>query len=309
MTLAGTIGPTHDRGDLIAALQNLRGIHMKLVRFGPAGREKPGIIDRNGRIRDLSGVVPDINGEVLSPKGLAKLRKTPIDKLPLVRGTPRLGPCVGKVGNYIGIGLNYADHAAEQDVPVPTEPVIFNKQPTCICGPNDDTMIPKGSTKLDYECELAVVIGQRARYLAKNDALSVVAGYCVANDVSERAFQMERGQTFSKGKGCETFGPLGPWLVTADEVKNPQKLDMWLDVNGEKRQRGNTKTMVFDVAHLIWYCSQLFVLEPGDVIATGTPPGVVLGMKPPVWLKAGDVVKLGIEGLGEQQQKIVKFKM
>jgi 2-keto-4-pentenoate hydratase/2-oxohepta-3-ene-1,7-dioic acid hydratase in catechol pathway len=282
---------------------------MKLVRFGPAGREKPGIIDKNGRIRDLSGVVPDITGDVLGPKGLAKLRKTPIDKLPLVRGTPRLGPCVGKVGNYIGIGLNYADHAAEQNVPVPTEPVIFNKQPTCICGPNDDTMIPKGSTKLDYECELAVVIGQRARYLAKKDALSVIAGYCVANDVSERAFQNERGQTFSKGKGCETFGPLGPWLVTADEVKNPQKLDMWLDVNGEKRQRGNTKTMVFDVAHLIWYCSQLFVMEPGDVIATGTPPGVVLGMKPQVWLKAGDVVKLGIEGLGEQQQKIVKFKM
>jgi 2-keto-4-pentenoate hydratase/2-oxohepta-3-ene-1,7-dioic acid hydratase in catechol pathway len=308
MALAAAARATHDRRTHHCVSES-RGNPMKLVRFGPAGREKPGIIDKNGRIRDLSRVVPDINGDTITPKGLAKIRKTPIDKLPLVRGNPRLGPCVGNVGNYIGIGLNYADHAAEQGAPVPTEPVIFNKQPTCICGPNDDTMIPKGSTKLDYECELAVVIGQRARYLAKKDALSVVAGYCLANDVSERAFQNERGQTFSKGKGCETFGPLGPWLVTADEVKNPQKLDMWLDVNGEKRQRGNTRTMVFDVAHLIWYCSQLFVMEPGDVIATGTPPGVALGMKPPVWLKAGDVVRLGIEGLGEQQQRIVKFRM
>jgi 2-keto-4-pentenoate hydratase/2-oxohepta-3-ene-1,7-dioic acid hydratase in catechol pathway len=280
---------------------------MKLVRFGPPGREKPGIVDSSGRIRDLSGIVPDIGGDALGPKGLARIRNAKIDKLPLVRGTPRLGPCVGQVGNYIAIGLNYADHAAEQNVPVPTEPVVFNKAPTCICGPDDDTMIPRGSTKLDYECELAIVIGSRARYLSKKDALGAVAGYCVANDVSERAFQMEHGQTICKGKGFETFGPLGPWLVTADEIPNPQKLDMWLDVNGEKRQRGNTRTMVFGVAHVVWYCSQLFVLEPGDVIATGTPPGVALGMKPaPVWLKAGDVVELGIEGLGKQRQKVVR---
>ena len=283
---------------------------MKLVRFGPPGREKPGILDDKGRIRDLSKVVPDIAGEVLSPKGLAKIRKAPIAKLPLVKGDPRLGPCVGKVGNYIAIGLNYADHAAESGVPVPKEPVVFNKAPSCICGPNDNTMIPKGSTKLDYECELAVVIGQRARYLSKNKAMDVVAGYCIANDVSERAFQMERGQTIAKGKGAETFGPLGPWLVTKDEIRNPQNLDMWLDVNGQKRQRGNTSTMVFGVAHLVWYLSQFFVLEPGDVIATGTPPGVAYGIKPsPVWLKAGDVVELGIDGLGQQKQKIVKFKM
>jgi 2-keto-4-pentenoate hydratase/2-oxohepta-3-ene-1,7-dioic acid hydratase in catechol pathway len=283
---------------------------MKLVRYGPTGREKPGIVDAKGQIRDLSKIVRDIAGDALSPKGLATIRKARIDKLPLVKGRPRLGPCVGDVGNYIGIGLNYADHAAESGSAVPKEPVIFHKTTTCICGPNDDTMIPKGSTKLDYEVELAVVIGSRARYLTKDKAMSVVAGYCVANDVSERMFQSERGQTFAKGKGCETFGPLGPWLVTKDEIRDPQRLDMWLDVNGEKRQRGNTRTMVFDVAHVVWYCSQLFVLEPGDVIATGTPPGVAMGMKPaPVWLKAGDVVELGIEGLGRQRQKIVKFRM
>jgi 2-keto-4-pentenoate hydratase/2-oxohepta-3-ene-1,7-dioic acid hydratase in catechol pathway len=283
---------------------------MKLVRFGPAGREKPGIVDAQGRVRDLSKVVPDIAGDVLTPAGLAKIRKANVDRLPVARSGVRLGPCVGKVGNYIAIGLNYADHAAESGAAVPSEPVVFNKAPSCICGPNDDTMIPKGSTKLDYECELAVVIGSRARYLAKSKAMDAVAGYCVANDVSERAFQLEHGQTICKGKGAETFGPLGPWLVTKDEIRNPQKLDMWLDVNGQKRQRGNTSTMVFGVAHLVWYLSQLFVLEPGDVIATGTPPGVALGIKPaPIWLKAGDVVRLGIEGLGEQQQRIVKFKL
>jgi 2-keto-4-pentenoate hydratase/2-oxohepta-3-ene-1,7-dioic acid hydratase in catechol pathway len=283
---------------------------MKLVRFGPPGREKPGILDGEGRIRDLSKVVPDIAGDVLGPKGLAKIAKAKVDKLPLVRGSPRLGPCVGAVGNFIAIGLNYADHAAESGQPVPSEPVVFNKAPTCICGPNDDTMIPKGSTKLDYECELGIVIGQTARYLAKKDAMAAVAGYCVCNDVSERAFQMERGQTICKGKGAETFGPLGPWLVTKDEIKDPQRLAMRLSVNGETRQNGTTRTMVFGVAHLVWYLSQLFVLRAGDVIATGTPPGVALGMKPaPVWLKAGDVVRLSIEGLGEQQQKIVKFKM
>jgi 2-keto-4-pentenoate hydratase/2-oxohepta-3-ene-1,7-dioic acid hydratase in catechol pathway len=284
---------------------------MKLVRFGAPGREKPGMLDAQGRIRDLSKVIPDIAGDELSPKGLAKLRKVNVDKLPIVRGTPRIGPCVGKVGNFIAIGLNYSDHAAESGMPVPEEPIIFNKAPTCICGPNDDTMIPKQSAKLDYEVELGVVIGSRARYLAKNKAMDAVAGYCLANDVSERVFQIERsGGQWTKGKGCETFGPLGPWLVTKDEIRDPQRLNMWLTVNGESRQKGSTRTMVFGVAHLVWYCSQFFVLKPGDVIVTGTPPGVGLGFKPePKFLKAGDVVRLGIDGLGEQQQKIAKFKM
>ena len=284
---------------------------MKLVRYGAPGREKPGMLDAQGRIRDLSKVIPDIAGDELSPTGLAKLRKVNVDKLPLVRGTPRIGPCVGKVGNFIAIGLNYSDHAAESGMPVPEEPIIFNKAPTCICGPNDDTMIPKQSAKLDYEVELGVVIGSRARYLAKNKAMDAVAGYCLANDVSERVFQIERsGGQWTKGKGCETFGPLGPWLVTKDEIRDPQLLNMWLTVNGESRQKGSTRTMVFGVAHLVWYCSQFFVLKPGDVIVTGTPPGVGLGFKPePKFLKAGDVVRLGIDGLGEQQQKIAKFKM
>ncbi len=280
---------------------------MKLVRFGPAGREKPGIVDSDGRIRDLSKVVPDIAGDVLSPRGLAKIRKTALAKLPVVRSGVRIGPCVGKVGNFIAIGLNYADHAAEAGLEVPKEPIIFNKAPSCICGPNDDTMIPKESSKLDYEVELGIVIGERARYLSKKNAMNVVAGYCLANDVSERAFQIERAGQWTKGKGCETFGPLGPWLVTKDEIKDPQNLNLWLTVNGETRQKGSTKTMIFGVAHLVWYCSQFMVLEPGDVIITGTPPGVALGMKPPKFLKAGDVVRLGIDGLGEQQQKIVRF--
>jgi 2-keto-4-pentenoate hydratase/2-oxohepta-3-ene-1,7-dioic acid hydratase in catechol pathway len=282
---------------------------MKLVRFGPHGREKPGIVDSKGGIRDLSKAVPDIAGDALSPKGLAKIRKTAIEKLPLVRGNPRLAACVGGVGNLIAIGLNYSDHAAEAGMAIPKEPIIFNKVSSCICGPNDDTIIPKGSTKLDWEVELGIVIGQRARYLSKDKALDVVAGYCLANDVSERVFQIERTGQWVKGKSCETFGPLGPWLVTKDEIKDPQGLNMWLDVNGEKRQRGNTKTMIFDCRHLVWYCSQFFVLEPGDVIITGTPPGVGLGMKPePRFLKARDVVTLGIDGLGEQRQKVVKFK-
>ncbi len=251
---------------------------MKLVRYGASGVEKPGMLDAQGRIRDLSKIVPDIAGDVLSPKGLAKLRKLKPDTLPLIRGTPRLGACVGKIGNFIGIGLNYSDHAAEAGMPLPKEPIIFNKAPSCICGPNDATMIPKGSTKLDYECELGVVIGSRARYLARNKAMEAVAGYCLANDVSERVFQLERsGGQWNKGKGCETFGPLGPWLVTKDEIGDPQRLDMWLTVNGESRQQGTTRTMVFGVAHLVWYCSQFFVLEPVDDIATGTPPGVGMG--------------------------------
>ena len=282
---------------------------MKLVRFGPRGREKPGIIDSKGGIRDLSKVVPDIAADALSPKGLAQIRKSAIDKLPLVRGKVRLGACVGGVGNFIAIGLNYADHAAEAGQPLPKEPIIFNKAPSCICGPNDDTMIPKESSKLDWEVELGIVIGSRARYLSKDKALDVVAGYCLANDVSERVFQLERSGQWTKGKGSETFGPLGPWLVTKDEIPDPQKLDMWLTVNGESRQKGSTRTMIFGVAHLVWYCSQFFVLEPGDVITTGTPPGVGLGMKPePKFLKAGDVVTLGIDGLGEQRQKVVKGK-
>ena len=282
---------------------------MKLVRFGPHGREKPGIVDSKGGIRDLSKVVPDLAGNALSPKGLAKIRKAPIEKLPLVRGNPRLAACVGGVGNLIAIGLNYSDHAAEAGMAIPKEPIIFNKVSSCICGPNDDTIIPKGSTKLDWEVELGIVIGQRARYLSKDKALDVVAGYCLANDVSERAFQIERAGQWVNGKSCVTLGPLGPWLVTKAEFKDSQNLEMWLDVNGEKRQRGNTKTMIFDCRHLVWYCSQFFVLEPGDVIITGTPPGVGLGMKPePKFLKAGDVVTLGIDGLGEQRQKVVKFK-
>jgi 2-keto-4-pentenoate hydratase/2-oxohepta-3-ene-1,7-dioic acid hydratase in catechol pathway len=282
---------------------------MKLVRFGPAGREKPGILDDKGRIHDLSKVVPDITGETLSRTGLAKIRKANVDKLPLVKGNPRLGACIGGVRHFIAIGLNYTDHAAETGMPLPKEPIIFNKAPSCICGPNDDTIIPKDSTKLDYEVELGVVIGQRTRYLSKSNAMDAVAGYCLANDVSERAFQIERAGQWVKGKSAETFGPLGPWLVTKDEIKDPQRLDMWLTVNGETRQKGTTKNMLFGVAHLVWYCSQFFVLEPGDVIVTGTPAGVALGMKPePKFLKAADVVRLGIDGLGEQQQKIVKFK-
>jgi 2-keto-4-pentenoate hydratase/2-oxohepta-3-ene-1,7-dioic acid hydratase in catechol pathway len=283
---------------------------MKLVRYGAPGREKPGMLDAQGRVRDLSKIVPDIAGAALSPSGLTKLRKLKPDKLPLVRGTPRLGACVGRVGNLIAIGLNYSDHAAEAGMPIPKEPIIFNKAPSCVCGPNDDTITPKESTKLDYEIELGIVIGSRARYLAKNKAMDAVAGYCLANDVSERAFQIERsGGQWGKGKGCETFGPLGPWLVTKDEIRDPQRLDMWLTVNGETRQKGSTQTMIFGVAHLAWYCSQFFVLEPGDVIITGTPPGVGLGIKPePKFLKPGDVVRLGIDGLGEQQQKVVKFK-
>ena len=245
---------------------------------------------------------------MLSPKTLAKLGKLKADKLPVVRGKPRIGPCVGKVGNFIAIGLNYSDHAAEAGMAIPKEPIIFNKAPSCICGPNDDTMVrrirPSSTGKSSSASSSA------ARPLsAKDNALDVVAGYCLANDVSERVFQIERAGQWTKGKGCETFGPLGPWLVTKDEIKDPQKLDMWLDVNGEKRQRGNTSTMIFDCRHIVWACSQYFVMEPGDVIITGTPPGVGLGMKPePKFLKAGDVVTLGIDGLGEQRQKLVKFK-
>src|SRR4029079_5459524 len=239
---------------------------MKLVRFGAPGREKPGMLDAQGRVRDLSKVVPDIAGPALSPSGLTKLRKLKPEKLPLVRGTPRLGPCVGNVGNFIAIGLNYSDHAAEAGMPIPKEPIIFNKAPSSICGPNDNTMTPKGSTKLDYEVELGIVIGSRARYLAKNKAMNAVAGYSLANDVSERLFQIERAGQWTKGKGCETFGPIGPWVVTKDELKDPQNLKIWLKVNGDYRQNGNTKTMIFGVAEIVWWCSQYFIMEPGDII-------------------------------------------
>ena len=282
---------------------------MKLVRFGPAGREKPGIVDAQGKIRDLSRVVKDINGEALSPAGLAKIRKAKIDRLPVVKGNPRLGPCVARPNNFIAIGLNYADHAAEAGLQLPKEPVIFNKASSCIVGPNDNTIVPKGSGKLDYEVELGIVIGQRASYLSQERAMNVVAGYCLANDVSERVFQIERAGQWTKGKGCETFGPLGPWMVTKDEIKDPQNLGIWLSVNGETRQKGSTRNMVFGVAHIVWYCSQFFIMEPGDVIITGTPAGVALGMKPePKFLQVGDVVRLGIDGLGEQKQKIVKAR-
>jgi 2-keto-4-pentenoate hydratase/2-oxohepta-3-ene-1,7-dioic acid hydratase in catechol pathway len=284
---------------------------MKLVRYGAPGREKPGIIGEDGKIRDLSRIVKDIDSEMLASGGLAKIRKANLKRMKPVGGKPRLGPCLGKVRNFIAIGLNYSDHAAEAGMPIPKEPIIFNKAITCICGPNDDTIVPRASTKLDYEVELGIVIGKRARYLTREQAKGAIAGYFTANDVSERAFQIERsGGQWDKGKGCETFGPIGPWFVTKDEIKDVQKLDMWLDVNGQKRQRGNTRTMIFGAEHIVWYCSQFFVMEPGDIIITGTPPGVALGMKPePKFLKAGDVVKLGVEGLGEQTQKVVRFKM
>ncbi len=280
---------------------------MKLVRYGAPGREKPGIIDADGKIRDLSKVVKDIDGEMLSQGGLAKIKKANIKRLKPVPGKPRLGPCVGNVRNFIAIGLNYRDHAEEAGMPIPKEPVIFSKVTTSICGPNDNTIMPKEGVKLDYEAELGIVIGKRARYLAKEKAKDAIAGYFIGNDVSERVFQIERsGSQWLKGKSCETFGPIGPWLVTKDEIKDPQNLNMWLKVNGEDRQRGNTRTMIFDCEHLVWYCSQFFVMEPGDIIITGTPPGVALGMKPePKFLKVGDVVTLGIDGLGEQRQKVV----
>ena len=300
------IGPTH----LCATFKDRRqGETMKLVRYGAAGREKPGIIDADGKIRDLSRVVSDIDSAMLASGGLAKIKKANLKRLKVVPGKPRLGPCIGRVRNFLAIGLNYSDHAAEGGNPIPKEPVVFNKAPSCICGPNDNTMVPKNSTKLDYECELAIIIGKRARYLEKEKAMDVVAGYCIGNDVSEREFQIEHGQTIAKGKGAETFGPLGPWFVTRDEIKDPQNLKMWTRVNGELRQNGTTANMIFDCRHIVWYCSQFFVLEPGDVIVTGTPAGVGLGRKvQPQYLEPGDVVELGIDGLGTQKQKIVPFK-
>ncbi len=275
---------------------------MKLVRYGQPGKEKPGLVDSQGKIRDLSEVVPDIAGATLSRKSLMKLAKLKPEKLPLVRGRPRIGSCVGKVGNFIAVGLNYADHAAETGAAIPKEPILFNKAPSCIVGPNDDVTIPRGSQKTDWEVELAIVIGERCSYVEEKDAMKVVAGFCVCNDVSERAYQTEGTGQWMKGKGCPTFGPLGPWLVTPDEIADVQKLGMWLDVNGKRMQTGSTATMIFGVSFLVSYISRFLLLEPGDVITTGTPPGVGMGMKPPVYLKPGDIVRLGIDGLGEQKQ-------
>ena len=280
---------------------------MKLVRFGLPGQEKPGLIDPQGGIRDLSGAIPDIAGPAFSPSGLARLRNLDPKTLPAVPAGTRLGPCVGKVGNFVAVGLNYADHAAETNLPIPAEPILFNKAPSCIVGPNDDVIIPKASEKTDWEVELAIVIGERASYVHANNAFDYVAGYCVCHDVSEREFQVERGGQWMKGKGCPTFGPLGPWLVTKDEISDVQNLAMWLEVNGERMQTGSTKTMIFNVPKIVSYVSHFMILEPGDVITTGTPPGVGMGMKPPRYLKAGDVVTLGIEGLGEQRQRIVDY--
>ncbi|MCX8998339.1 fumarylacetoacetate hydrolase family protein [Rhizobiaceae bacterium BDR2-2] len=275
---------------------------MKFLRYGPAGAEKPGLLAKDGTIRDLSGQIADLSGPVLAPDALAKLGAIDVNTLPVVDGSPRIGPCVAGTGKFVCIGLNYSDHAAETGAAVPPEPVIFMKATSAIVGPDDDVLIPRGSEKTDWEVELGVVIGKTAKYVSEADALDYVAGYCVSHDVSERAFQAERSGQWTKGKSCDTFGPIGPWLVTKDEIADPQDLPMWLKVNGETRQDGSTKTMVYGVAFLVSYLSQFMSLHPGDVISTGTPPGVGMGQKPPRYLKPGDVVELGIEGLGTQKQ-------
>lgn len=280
---------------------------MKLCRWGRNGFEKPGMIDAQAQLRDLSGIIPYIDQETISPRGLSKLRKIRPESLPLVRGNPRFGVPYTGISKIVAIGLNYADHARESNLPIPPEPIIFSKATTCIIGPNDDVIQPRNSTKLDWEVELAVAIGTKAQYVSEDKALDYVAGYMILNDVSERAFQLSSSQ-WDKGKGFDTAGPIGPWLVT-DEITDPQNLDMWLDVNSERMQTGNTKTMIFGVAKLVSYCSQFFTLLPGDIITTGTPPGVGMGKKPePIWLKLGDVMTLGIKGLGEQRQKVIAAK-
>lgn len=278
---------------------------MKLLRFGPVGQEKPGLVDRHGRLRDLSGVVADIAGEVLLDDSLAALRAVDPDTLPLVEGEPRIGACVGRIGKFICVGLNYADHARETGKEPPAEPILFMKATSAVCGPNDDIEIPQGSTKTDWEVELGIVIGKRVKYVREADAIEHVAGYCTVNDVSERAFQSERGGQWTKGKSHDSFGPIGPWLVTRDEIADPQALDLWLEVDGTRRQHGSTRTMIFGVAELVAYISQFMTLEPGDIIATGTPPGVGLGQKPPIFLKPGQTVRLGVQGLGSQTQKTI----
>ena len=280
---------------------------MRLLRYGPVGMEKPGMLDNAGNIRDLSAVISDITGATVSPEGLDRLRALDSDSLPLVEGQPRLGPCIGAVGNLISIGLNYADHAEESGVPTPTEPVVFSKATSSISGPNDDIILPEGSQKTDWEAELAVVISRRAYRVGLDKALDYVAGYCICHDVSERSFQLEHGGQWIKGKSCPSFAPLGPWLVTADEVADVQNLDIWLDHNGTRRQQGTTSKMIFPVAEIIAYVSRFFCLLPGDVITTGTPAGVGMGMTPPVYLRAGDQVELGISGLGQQRQQVRAF--
>jgi 2,4-diketo-3-deoxy-L-fuconate hydrolase len=278
---------------------------VKLLRYGPRGAERPGLIDGDGRIRDLSGHVADIAGGVLAPESLARLAGIDPESLPLVDGDPRLGPCVGAVSKFLCIGLNYSDHAAETGATVPPEPVLFTKATSAIIGPNDDVLLPRGSTKTDWEVELGIVIGTAAKFVSEEEAPAHIAGYCIVNDISEREYQLERHGTWDKGKGCDTFGPIGPWLVTPDEVADPAALPMWLEVNGRRFQDGSTATMVYKPAFLVSYISRFMSLQPGDVISTGTPPGVGMGQKPPLYLKAGDVMELGIEGLGVQRQRVV----
>ena len=278
---------------------------MKLVRYGELGRERPGLIDDQGVLRDLSAVVPDISGDALLPEGLARLRALDPKTLPAVGGAPRFGACVGGIGKFVCVGLNYTDHAAESGMPIPEEPVLFMKPTNCIVGPYDNVEIPRGSQKTDWEVELGIVIGKAAKYVSKENAYEHVAGYCIVNDVSERAFQLEHGGQWDKGKGCDTFGPVGPWLVTTDEIPDPHVLDMWLEVDGKRYQNGSMRTMIFDVPTIVSYISQFMSLQPGDIISTGTPPGVGLGQKPPVYLKAGQTMHLFIDGLGEQKQTTV----
>ena len=281
---------------------------MKLLRYGPKGKEKPGMLDKDGKIRDLSGVIADINGDTVSPKSLARLKKIKPESLPPVRGKPRIGACIGNPQKFVAIGLNYSDHAAESGLKVPPEPIIFTKHLNCLSGPNDDVTIPPKSKKSDWEVELGVIIGTRAKNIARKDAMKHVAGYCTINDLSEREFQIERSGQWTKGKSYDTFGPIGPWLVTADEVKDPQKLHLWLELNGKRVQDGSTATMVYGVAYLVAYLSEFFTLMPGDIITTGTPPGVGMGMKPQRFLKPGDKMRVGIDGLGEQNQVVVRDK-
>lgn len=278
---------------------------MKLLRVGEAGKERPAALDDVGTLRDLSGIVADVSEETLTPDGLAVLAELDLASLPVIEGSPRIGPCVGAVGKFICIGLNYSDHAEESNLPVPNEPILFMKATSAISGPNDPVYLPPGSTKSDWEVELGVVIGSETRHVSETDALASVAGYCVVNDLSERAFQLERGGQWVKGKSYDRFGPIGPWLVTADEVDDPQSLDLWLDLNGSRMQTGNTDTMIFTVAQIVSYVSQFMSLQPGDIISTGTPPGVGLGMDPPCYLRAGDTMRLGIEGLGVQRQEVL----
>jgi 2-keto-4-pentenoate hydratase/2-oxohepta-3-ene-1,7-dioic acid hydratase in catechol pathway len=281
---------------------------MKLLRYGEPGAESPGLLDAEGRIRDLSAIVDDIDGTSLSPHSLAQLRALDPESLPLVDGSPRLGSCIAKPGKFIAIGLNFTDHAEEANMPIPEEPVVFYKADTCISGPDDDVIQPRGSTRLDWEVEIAIVIGSKAQYLDEAVATAAIAGYCIVNDVSERSFQIDRGGSqWTKGKGCDTFGPTGPWLVTADAIDDVQDLGMWLDVNGKRMQTGSTSKMIFSCAYLVSYLSQFMTLMPGDIITTGTPPGVALGFDDPPWLQPGDVVTLGIDGLGEQRQTVVAW--